>query len=501
MVIKSVIKGRIAILGALVVLASSVLFYRAQTSEGWSIADYQNQELTWINCGGPFLCADLTVPINYGKPGGERLQLSLVKYPATDKKKRLGSLLVNPGGPGASGVEYGYAAEYIVSKKILSAYDLIGFDPRGVGGSSAERCLSNEETDKLVEANGPVVDGLNMATLEESSKLLATRCLEKLGERLKFLGSVDVVRDMELMRQVLGEEKLNFLGKSYGTYLGLVYSSMYPKNVGRFVLDAVVDPNLSANEINKAQALGFEIALDAFLSDCISKKDCFFKGTLEEARVEVTRLQDSVAKKALPGKDGRLATGSILVLAMVASLYDSETGWPALNKAFKEVYAGKGGALFDLVNGYVVRDAKGRYPSNENEIAYIVNCLDRTDDASPERLASDAERFESFAPHFGAYIAWSTLPCHYWPYEPVRPPVALTGENAPKFVVIGTTRDPATPFAWATEVTAKFPSAYLITADGDGHTGHGRGSSCVDGVVDTFFLSGELPARPLRCSL
>lgn len=494
-------KGRISLLVILVIATSSALFYRAQTSEGWSMADYQSQKLTWTNCGGPFLCTDLTVPMNYGKPGGERLQLSLVKYPATDKRKRLGSLFVNPGGPGASGVQYAYAAEYIVSKKILSAYDLIGFDPRGVGGSSAERCLSNEETDRLVEANGPVVDGLSMATLQKSSQLLATRCLEKLGERLKFLGSVDVVRDMELMRQVLGEEKVNFLGKSYGSYLGLVYTSMYPKNVGRFVLDGVVDPNLSANEINKAQALGFEIALDAFLNDCINKKDCFFKGTLDQARDEVTRLQDSVAKKALPGKDGRLATESILVLAMVAALYDSETGWPALNRAFTEVNQGKGASLFDLVNSYVVRDGKARYPSNENEIAYIVNCLDRTDDASPERLASDAERFESFAPHFGAYIAWSSLPCHYWPFEPVRPPVALNGKNAPDFVVIGTTRDPATPFSWATEVTAKFPSAYLITADGDGHTGHGRGSTCVDGVVDTFFLSGELPGRPLRCSL
>ncbi len=494
-------KRRIALLATFVIATATTLVYRAQTGDGWSFADYQNQQLTWIECGGPFLCTDLTVPVNYGKPGGERMQLSLVKYPATDKKKRLGSLFVNPGGPGASGVAYAYAAEYIVSKKILSAYDVIGFDPRGVGGSSAERCLSNSETDRLIEANGPVVDGLSMSTLEESSKLLATRCMEKLGERLKFLGSVDVVRDMDLMRQVLGEKHLHFLGKSYGTYLGLVYTSMFPKNVGRFVLDGIVDPNLSANEINKAQALGFEIALDAFLTDCVDKQDCFVKGTLDQARAAVTKLQDSVAKEALPGKDNRLATESILVLAMVASLYDSETGWPALNKALKDVYKGNGARLFDLVNDYVVRDGKGRYPSNENEVAYIVNCLDRTDDASPEHLASDAERFESFAPHFGPYIAWSTLPCHYWPYEPVRPPVPLNGKGAPDFVVIGTTRDPATPYSWATEVTAKFPSAYLITADGDGHTGHGRGSSCVDSVVDTFFLTGELPTRPLRCSL
>lgn len=176
------------------------------------------------------------MPINYANPGGERIQLSLVKYPATNPKKRLGALLVNPGGPGASGVEYGYAAEYIVSKEILASYDLIGFDPRGVGGSSAERCLTNSETDLLVAANGPPVDGLSMSTLEESSKLLAARCEEKLGSRLKFLGSVDVVRDMDLMRQVLGEEKLNFLGKSYGTYLGLVYTSMFPRMWGALYL-------------------------------------------------------------------------------------------------------------------------------------------------------------------------------------------------------------------------------------------------------------------------
>jgi len=398
-------------------------------------------------------------------------------------------------------VQYGYAAEYIVSKEVLEAYDLIGFDPRGVGGSSAERCLTNSETDRLIEANGPPVDGLDMATLEASSKILATRCQEKLGNRLKFLGSVEVVRDMDLMRAVLGEEKLNFLGKSYGTYLGLVYASMFPKNVGRFVLDGVVDPKLSANELNKAQAIGFEIALDAFLEDCLPKKSCFFQGTLEQARAEVTKLQEKVGKRALNGKDERLATSSIFVLAMVASLYDSETGWSALNKALQDIYQGEGARLFDLVNDYVVRDAKGRYPSNENEIAYIVNCIDRTDDASPERLASDARKFSGFAPHFGPYIAWSTLPCHYWPYEPVRPPVELNGAGAGEFIVIGTTRDPATPYAWATEVTAKFESAFLITADGDGHTGHGRGSACVDSAVDTYLLSGELPARPLRCAL
>ena len=494
-------KRKIAAFTVVLATAATLFFYRSQSSSGWSFSQYENQKLTWVKCGGPFLCTDVTVPVNYSNPGGERMQLALVKYPATDKKKRLGSLLVNPGGPGASGVQYGYAAEYIVSKKILSAYDLVGFDPRGVGGSSAERCLTNSETDKLVEANGPPVAGLSLSALEEASKLLATRCEEKLGERLKYLGSVDVVRDMDLMRKVLGDEKLNFLGKSYGTYLGLVYASMFPKNVGRFVLDGVIDPNISANELNKAQALGFEIALDAFLTDCIGKKDCFFEGTLDQARSEITRLQDLVAKEPLSGKDGRIATESILVLAMVASLYDYETGWPQLNKALKDIYKSKGGKLFDLVNSYVVRDAKGRYPSNENEVAYIVNCLDRTDDASPERLAADAERFESFAPHFGPYIAWSTLPCNYWPYEPVRPPVPLNGKGAPDFVVIGTTRDPATPYSWATEVTARFPSAYLITADGDGHTGHGRGSTCVDGAVDTFLLTGKLPIRPLRCSL
>ena len=494
-------KRRVVLLSVMAMAASVTVFLTTFSSNGWSMDDYKEQRLTWISCGGPFLCTDLTVPIDYSNPGGERMQLSLVKYPATSPKKRLGSLLVNPGGPGASGVEYAYAAEYIVSKQVLESYDLVGFDPRGVGGSSAERCLTNSETDRLIEANGPPVDGLSMETLAESSKMLAMRCEEKLGNRLKFLGSVDVVRDMDLMRQVLGEAKLNFLGKSYGTYLGLVYTSMFPKNVGRFVLDGVVDPKLSANELNKAQAVGFEIALDAFLTDCITKKSCFFQGTLEEARDEVTRLQEQVAEQALTGKDDRLATGSILVLAMVASLYDSETGWGALNKALKDIYRGAGKRLFDLVDDYVVRDANGRYPSNENEIAYIVNCIDRIDDASPERLASDAKKFASFAPHFGPYIAWSTLPCHYWPYEPVRPPVELNGAGAADFIVIGTTRDPATPYNWATEVTAKFESAFLITADGDGHTGHGRGSSCVDSAVDTYLLSGELPARPLRCAL
>jgi pimeloyl-ACP methyl ester carboxylesterase len=477
-------------------------FYLLQTeSNGWDSSKYESQVISWSSCGENFECGDITVPVDYENLDGERIQLSLVKHPANNKSRRLGTLFVNPGGPGASGVEYGFAAEYIVSPEILAQYDIVGFDPRGVGGSSAERCLSNKETDRLIASNGPPAVGLPESEIIAASKMLAEKCKAKLGDRLKHLGSVDVVRDMELMRKVFGEKKFNYLGKSYGTYLGLVYAAMYPTSVGRFVLDGVIDPQVTTNEVNKTQAIGFELALDSFLTDCITKVNCFYQGDLQGARDEVSKIMILLRSNPLKLNDARLVTESILVLAMVSSLYNTDTGWPELNRAFKDAVKGRGIRLQRMADDYVLRDKNGAYNSNENEIAYIVNCIDREVDASIERTKADSIAISKIAPHFGPYIAWSALPCDYWPFPLIRPPVELSGPNLPPFLMVGTTRDPATPYEWAQSVAQRFPSAILITADGDGHTGHGRGSACVDNAVDAYLLKGTLPGGALTCTL
>jgi pimeloyl-ACP methyl ester carboxylesterase len=353
----------------------------------------------------------------------------------------------------------------------------------------------------LIASNGPPAVGLPESEIIAASKMLAEKCKAKLGDRLKHLGSVDVVRDMELMRKVFGEKKFNYLGKSYGTYLGLVYASMYPNSVGRVVLDGVIDPQVTTNEVNKTQAIGFELALDSFLTDCITKVNCFYQGDLQGARDEVSKIMSLLRANPLKLNDARLVTESILVLAMVSSLYNTDTGWPELNRAFKDAVKGKGIRLQRMADDYVLRDKNGAYNSNENEIAYIVNCVDREDDASIERTKADSIAISKIAPHFGPYIAWSALPCDYWPYPPIRPPVELSGPDLPPFLMVGTTRDPATPYQWAQSVAKRFPSAILITADGDGHTGHGRGSACVDNAVDAYLLKGTLPGGALTCTL
>ena len=491
----------IVALAAIASLGAASFYFLQPDSTGWDAAKYEAQKITWSSCGENFECGDITVPVDYENLSGERIQLSVVKHPANNKSRRLGSLFVNPGGPGASGVEYGFAAEYIVSPEILAQYDIVGFDPRGVGGSSAERCLTNKETDRLIASNGPPAAGLPESEIISASKMLAEKCKLKLGDRLKHLGSVDVVRDMELMRKVFGEEKFNFLGKSYGTYLGLVYAAMYPNSVGRLVLDGVIDPKVTTNDVNKTQAIGFELALDSFLINCITKANCFYQGDLQGARDEVSRIMALLHANPLKLNDSRLVTESILVLAMVSSLYNTDTGWPELNRALKDAVKGKGIRLQRMADDYVLRDKAGAYNSNENEIAYIVNCVDREDDASIERTKADSIAISKIAPHFGPYIAWSSLPCNYWPYPPIRPPVDLSGPNLPPFLMVGTTRDPATPYEWAQSVSKRFPSAILITADGDGHTGHGRGSACVDDAVDAYLLKGTLPGGALTCTL
>jgi pimeloyl-ACP methyl ester carboxylesterase len=193
---------------ALIAIGGASFYFLQSDSKGWDATKYDTQSITWSSCGENFECGDITVPVDYENLSGERIQLSLVKHPANNKSRRLGTLFVNPGGPGASGVEYGFAAEYIVSPEILAQYDIVGIDPRGVGGSSAERCLSNKETDRLIASNGPPAVGLPESEIIAASKMLAEKCKAKLGDRLKHLGSVDVVRDMELMRKVFGEKKI-----------------------------------------------------------------------------------------------------------------------------------------------------------------------------------------------------------------------------------------------------------------------------------------------------
>jgi pimeloyl-ACP methyl ester carboxylesterase len=473
-----------------------------------ALAEYEQQRLAWSDCYDYYECAELRVPIDYQDLSVGTFRLSVLRAAAKDQDRRLGSIVVNPGGPGGSGVDYAYSAEYIFSPKITERFDIVGFDPRGVAESEPIFCFTDEELDKNFAADAKPDGPEEFAEALAESKRFAEKCLEN-TDYLEHFTTIATARDMDILRAALGEEKLNYVGKSYGTYLGTIYAELFPKNVGRFVLDGAVDPNVPMKDQNLAQAVGFDKALNAFIKDCLTKSQaqCPFTGTLAEAQATITATLQAAATTPLPQKeprdnDDRLVTESLILVGIASSLYDDVDGWPKLRRAFTESALGFGDTFLQLADEYSGRKPDGTFRSNDFDSGAVIDCLDWRDSRTSEQYTADAKEFAAKAPIFGPYIAYSGLHCQFFP-QPKTARVANTTTTittAP-IIVIGTLRDPATPYAWSVSLSKIFKGSRLISLDGDGHTGHGRGSACVDDAVDAFLLKGTLPPAALMCDL
>jgi len=471
-----------------------------------ALAEYEQQKLDWSECYDYYDCAELRVPIDYDDLSVGTFRLSVLRASALDQKNRLGSIVVNPGGPGGSGVDYAYNAELIFSPEITDRYDIVGFDPRGVAESEPIYCFSDEELDENLAADSKPDNAAELAETLKESELYAQKCLEN-TDYLEHFTTLETARDMDILRAALGEKKLNYVGKSYGTYLGTLYAELFPKNVGRFVLDGAVDPNIPMRDQNLAQAIGFEKALTAFIKDCLTITDCPFTGTVAQARTTIITTLQKAATTPLPQKDPRdgdtrLITESLILVGIASSLYDDVDGWPRLRQAFTESAADFGDTFLELADEYSGRNPDGTFRSNDFDSGAVIDCLDWRDTRTTEQYTKDAEEFATKAPIFGPYIAYSGLHCQFFP-QPKTARVANTTTTittAP-IIVIGTLRDPATPYSWSVSLSKIFKGSSLISLDGDGHTGHGRGSACVDGAVDAFLLKGTLPPADLMCDL
>ena len=272
-----------------------------------TLTEYQDQILSWTACYDNFDCAYLQVPIDYKNLPAGRFKLRLLRHKALQQTGRIGSLVINPGGPGASGVEYAYNSEFIFGASLLQKYDIIGFDPRGVGESAPIKCLNNEETDASYAADSRPNNTAELNLLIQQVRDYANKC-ESRTRNLLHYGTLDSARDMDLLRATLKEKKLNYLGVSYGTYLGTLYAELFPKNVGRMVLDGAVSPNLDSEEQNLAQAVGFDTALNAFIADCYRKKECPLQQPLAAGRAEIISLFNKSVKAPLTSSSGRAVT-------------------------------------------------------------------------------------------------------------------------------------------------------------------------------------------------
>jgi pimeloyl-ACP methyl ester carboxylesterase len=453
--------------------------------------------VVWDRCrDSEFECGDVSVPLDYTKPSGRKITLSLVKISAP-KSTRIGSMLVNPGGPGASGRLF---ARQLATNDTVSTlrkhFDVIGFDPRGVASTIPIQCATPAQYDEFFAADPNPDDEAEFQALAATNRAFAKRCAEQNADVLPFVATSEVVRDMDSIRAALGESTISFLGFSYGTYLGAKYAEAYPQRVRAFVLDGVLDPTADSDERVRKQAIGFEEQLNAFLKSCETKKCGFIKDGetpgqgFDRVMGKLERAPVAVGKRSLgPGEAW---------LGALAALYNSNTGWASLRSALTNLDDGSGEVLLRLSDAYTRRTSEGTY-SNITDANVAVNCLDSPSNRDPEHYRRLATEFASFAPRFGAFAAYSSMICASWT-------LPATGSLAPlKFaapvpvLLIGTTGDPATPFIWAKNVRGQIPGSSLLILEGDGHTAILTGNGCIRSAVQQFLIERIAPAGETVC--
>jgi pimeloyl-ACP methyl ester carboxylesterase len=481
----------------------------AQSTVSTPVADKVSAELTpfytqvlhWKSCEkGQFQCTTATTPLDWKNPGRASITLALIRHVATGKS--LGSLLVNPGGPGASGYAFiASSLSYAVDSKLQSNYDIVGFDPRGVNKSAAVSCYKDpKEMDAFLYNISPHPVGSDawIADQEASTAKFGQACLKYTGDLLGFVDTVSAARDLDLLRAILGDKKLNYLGYSYGTLLGATYADLYPKNTGRLVFDGAVDPATTDFQVTATQAQGFESALRAYLANCISGTGCPFKGTVDAAMTEIRGILDQLNTSPLKASDGREVGSSAMFNAIILPLY-SRTNWKYLNELFTDVMSGSGDYALQLSDSYNDRNPNGTYADNTTEAFIAINCLDYKSTSSIATMRTEAAQLAKLAPVFGPQMSYGGTSCYDWPFQSTRDRVAIAAKGSAPIIVVGTTNDPATPYVWAQNVAKELQNGHLVTFKGEGHTAYNKGNSCVNNAVDSYLVDGTVPKTDPKC--
>ncbi|MFH8737887.1 alpha/beta hydrolase [Streptomyces sp. NPDC017964] len=470
-----------------------------------NLSAYYGQSLTWRECGVPgFECTTMKAPLNYEKPDAGDVKLAVARKKATGPGKRLGSLLVNPGGPGGSAI--GYLQSYAAlgyPAAVRARYDMVAVDPRGVARSEPVKCLDGKQMDAYTQTDVTPDDQAEKNELSAAFTKYAAGCETKSGEVLPHVSTVEAARDMDILRAALGDAKLNYVGASYGTFLGATYAGLYPERVGRLVLDGAMDPSLSAQDMNRDQTAGFETAFQSFAKDCVRRSDCpLGTGSVADAGKRLKAFFADLDRTPIPTGDpsGRKLGEALATTGVIAAMYD-EGQWAQLRSALSSAIKNKDGAgLLALSDSYYERDSNGTY-ANLMAANAAVNCLDLPPSfKSPDDLESALPSFEKASPIFGDGLAWAALNCTYWPVKATGEAHRIEAKGAAPIVVVGTTRDPATPYRWAQALAGQLDSGTLLTYEGDGHTAYGRGSDCIDSAINAYLVDGTPPKDGKRCS-
>ena len=444
-----------------------------------------------------FDCAQLPVPLDYAAPAGATVPIEVLRVHYDDQPQRVGSLLVNPGGPGGSGVFLALSLAASLDTDVLQHFDIIGFDPRGVGLSEPIKCYSDAQETQALAFNADVRTTAGLQAAKQQAATFAQSCVGKYGSKLADFNTVDTARDMDRIRAAVGDAKLNYLGFSYGTELGAVYAHLFPKQIRTAVLDGAVDPATTGDAIasNEQQLAGFEGAFDQFAADCRTRGSCKALGDPRQAVTALVKSADADPIPSSDSSDSRHATGGNVLYAVISALY-SEQLWPDLGTALIQAQHGDARGLFELDDRYSERGNDGHY-SNLLDVFQVVSCNDQKSDPTDAQIKAAATRWATQYPLFGLWSAPSLFQCQAWPKqrEPI-PPETAAG-SAP-IVVVGNLHDPATPYAGAVHMASTLGTGVLLTWNGQGHTSYGN-TPCIDDKVNAYLINGTVPAAHTTC--
>ena len=469
------------------------------------LVEFYDQKVEWEDCGSGMESATVTAPLDWADPSAGEIELAVVRQPATGDASK-GSLLINPGGPGGSGYDFvATSVDFAVSETLQENYDIVGFDPRGVGRSTAVTCLDGDEMMQYLYALPTHPRGTPEWEAEGTAdnERFAEACEANSSGILPYITTDQSAHDMDLLRAVLGDDQLTYLGYSYGTFLGATYAKLFPENAGRLVLDGAIDPSVSGTEVGTTQGVGFEAALRTYMQACLdgdadSGGGCPFSGTVDQAMGDLGALLASVDRTPLPNTaDGRQLGADSLLTAIIAALYAPEN-WPYLTDAFSQALQGDPATAFMLADFYNGIE-NGEFTDNSAEAFQAYNCMDYPADESQEAQDAADALLREKAPTIAAYWDGPGV-CEVWPHEPTGVREKIAAEGAAPIVVIGTTGDPATPYEWAVSLADQLSSGVLMTFEGEGHTAYNGQSACIDEAVDAFFVDGTVPEDGLTCT-
>ncbi len=447
--------------------------------------------LDWKACGR-LQCATLTVPLDYSDPTKGTIDLYVKRHPASGNKA-VGTLLVNPGGPGVPGTSLVDQATLAFSEDLLDSFDIVGWDPRGTGDSSPIDCV--DDLDPLFSLD-PVPDTpAEKQVIIDASKQFDAACEARSGKLLPYVSTQDTARDMDEIRRALGEDKISYFGFSYGSQLGATYATMFPTHVRAMVIDGAADPNAGYVESTKQQVVGLERGLQQMMDDCAKKTTCAFHHN-GDPMPAYDALIAKLTANPLKSAGGRPAVGpGIALYGVVSGLYVKEY-WPLVTQALAAAERGDGSKLLALYDAYVERLPNGSW-TNSFEDLIAINCLDDPGPKDPSFPDTYAAELRTLSPHFGDWAAYS-YNCIYWPV-PQKTPLKLTGAGAGPIVVVGTTGDPITPIESTKNMAAALEGGVLVTVEAEQHTGY-MVNDCVDAAVDDYLIDLTVPAPGLVCS-